>query len=419
MKYLLTIKFLFILNILFAQENTSILCGDGIDNDGDGLADCLDNDCKNLPSNGCQTCFEDGTSFADFVIEYNQTSAENTHTNPDAALGISDFSDINAFEFVSLSENGYIKLGFENNFLVNSGDSGPDFWVFEVGANTEESQIDLKPYDQNTIDILISAGITDADGDGYFEFGEISGSTSSLDIDAFVTGVAQSELIFDAVKITNLAVSNSLDNSTPGADIDAVCALSSIVVDCNGELNGPAEIDECGQCLDTADSAFNQSCADCSGIPNGTAFIDECGACLEPTDPNFNNTCLDCEGILNGTAIIDDCGVCLQPTDPNFGQLCVLIPNAFSPNEDGINDSFQIYPRVETAPVINLYQIFNRWGQLVYTQQNFNFNSTASWWNGKNKKGKSVEMGTYIYFISVTFEDGIQKEFKGNVTVVR
>ena len=42
--------------LIFAQENNSVLCGDGIDNDGDGLIDCFDTDCANLPNNGflCQ-----------------------------------------------------------------------------------------------------------------------------------------------------------------------------------------------------------------------------------------------------------------------------------------------------------------------------------------------------------------------------
>ena len=419
MRTLIRINFLFILNICFAQENSSILCGDGIDNDGDGLIDCLDNDCVNLFSNGCQTCFEDGTSFADVVIEYNQNSPQNTHINPEAALGISDFSNIDAFEYVSLGDDGFIKLGFTNNFLVNSGDNGPDLWVFEVGFAVEETRIDLKPYDQNTIDILINAGINDADGDGYFEFSEISGSTSSLDIDAFVTGFAVSELIFDAVKITNLSISDVLDNFTPGADIDAVCALSSIKEDCNGVLKGSAEVDQCGLCLDRSDPTFNQSCADCSGTPNGTAVLDECETCLKTDDPNFNQLCLDCEGILNGTAMLDDCGVCLQPDDPNFGKLCVLVPNAFSPNEDGANDSFRLYARSGTSPTVTLYQIFNRYGQLLYTQQNFDFSSNTNWWNGKNGKGKSVEIGSYIYYVSVLFENGENKIFKGNVTLVR
>jgi len=418
---LIAITFLFTLNLSKAQENTSILCGDGLDNDGDGLIDCMDEDCVNQFRKGCQTCFEDGSSFADVVIEYSQNSSDNTHTNPQAALGLSDyisFGDLSDFQFVSLSKGGFIKLGFENNLLINSGDNGPDLWIFEVGEAIEKSQIELKPHDQNTIDQLIAAGLSDTNGDGYFEFGEISGSTSSLDIDAFVPGFSQSELIFDAVKITSLETSASIDQTTPGADIDAICALSSIILDCNDVLNGPAEIDECGECLDPADAAFNQSCADCNRTPNGLAEIDECGECLEPTNPEYNKRCLDCEGIINGTAIIDDCGACLQPEDVNFGS-CLLIPNAFSPNNDGINDSFRIFPKAGLSPTVTLYQIFNRWGQWLYSRQNMDLTSNANWWNGKDNKDNIVDLGAYIYYITASFENGDKKTFKGNVTVVR
>jgi choice-of-anchor C domain-containing protein len=93
--------------------------------------------------------------------------------------------------------------------------------------------------------------------------------------------------------------------------------------DCAGTPNGNAEIDLCGDCLQPSDSSFNQACSDCEGTPNGTAIFDECGVCLEPTDPNINQACIDCEGTPNGTAIIDECGDCLEPTDPNINQSCI------------------------------------------------------------------------------------------------
>ncbi len=53
------------INSIQAQENTAILCADGIDNDGDGFSDCDDIECLTLPNLGCTTCFSDGLSFAD------------------------------------------------------------------------------------------------------------------------------------------------------------------------------------------------------------------------------------------------------------------------------------------------------------------------------------------------------------------
>ena len=192
-------------------------------NDGDGLIDCLDSGCFNLPNYGCQTCLEDGLSFADFVISFEQTCSSNTRFNPEAAIGVGDHLEgtyVSSAAYVSLGEGGSITLGFNNNLIVNSGDNNPDIWVFEIGPLVEASQIELRPFDQKTIDILKLEGIPDTDSDGNFDFGVIAGSTSSLDIDSIVMGYLYSELRFDAIQITD--VPTVCEGNTPGADIDGV-----------------------------------------------------------------------------------------------------------------------------------------------------------------------------------------------------
>ena len=306
------------------QENSSIHCGDGIDNDGDGLVDCMDNDCMALPNNGCQIC-SDGISFADVLIEYIPGCLQ-VDPIPEGATGVADWNGQNfdVPEIVFLGQGGSIKLGFTNNYIVNSGDNQLDLWVFEVGTAVESSDLALRPLDAFTTNQLINLGIPDNNADGYYEVGNIAGSTSGLDIDAVIPGYSLGQLKFDAIEIRDVPdVPCSSTTTTPGADIDAVCALTFLVVDCAGIINGTAVIDECGLCLEPTDPNFNQACADCNGIPNGSAIIDECGICLEPTDPNFNQACADCAGTPNGNAIIDACGICLEPTDPNFNQSCL------------------------------------------------------------------------------------------------
>ncbi|MGB1206582.1 MAG: hypothetical protein ACPG5B_13095, partial [Chitinophagales bacterium] len=292
-------------SMIHAQENTPLACSDGLDNDGDGQIDCLDIDCSNLSNNGCLTCFEDGLSFADYVISFAPACLpDNTNINPDAALGVSNWNTVGAGQSVSLGEGGSLILGFNNNLIVNSSDNAPDIWVFEVGPQVEASEIELRPFNQSTIDILDIEGIIDSNNDGYYEFGIIAGATTAIDIDAFAIGYDFATLQFDAIKVTDIY--QPCGGETPGADIDAICALSSIPVDCNGTLNGTAIVDECGECLDINDVNFNL-CVDCNGTPNGTAIIDECGECLDINDVNFN-LCIDCNGTLNGTAIVDECG---------------------------------------------------------------------------------------------------------------
>lgn len=67
-----------------------------------------------------------------------------------------------------------------------------------------------------------------------------------------------------------------------------------------------------------------------------------------------------------------------------------FLPNTFTPNGDGQNDLFKPYPycfieRVE-------FNVFNRWGELVFTTTDPDLN-----WNGANLKGKELAEGTYYY----------------------
>lgn len=213
---------------LLAQENNAILCSDGIDNNGNGLIDCDEPACKSLKNNGCETCFGDGLSFADNVLGYDGGDCGNDFTDPNEAIGVSDFVNSPFDGFVSLGEGGFIILEFTNNLVANSGDNNPDIWVFEVGPAVEKSTVELRPANTHTSDVLSNKGIQDSDGDGYYSFGNIQGSTSFLDIDAIVTGQQEGTLRFDAIKITD--VKDACKGNTPGADIDAVCALASIDV---------------------------------------------------------------------------------------------------------------------------------------------------------------------------------------------
>jgi gliding motility-associated-like protein len=83
------------------------------------------------------------------------------------------------------------------------------------------------------------------------------------------------------------------------------------------------------------------------------------------------------ESLFSNIVCVDNC--------PNYS-----LPNTFTPNGDGQNDIFRPYPycfidRVE-------FNVFNRWGQLVFTATDPDIN-----WNGNNLQGKALEEGTYYY----------------------
>ena len=68
--------------------------------------------------------------------------------------------------------------------------------------------------------------------------------------------------------------------------------------------------------------------------------------------------------------------------------------NAFTPNNDGFNDYFEI--RNNGISSIALVQIFNRWGEIVFETQDINLK-----WDG-NFRGEPVNPGVYMYIIRET-----------------
>jgi gliding motility-associated-like protein len=90
------------------------------------------------------------------------------------------------------------------------------------------------------------------------------------------------------------------------------------------------------------------------------------------------------------------------------------MPNAFSPNGDGLNDIFAPFLEPNCPVTGYLFQIFNRWGQLI-----FSTTTPMTGWNG-TFKGQPVEAGNYMFTIS--YEKGTEHHsynIKGDVTLIR
>lgn len=94
----------------------------------------------------------------------------------------------------------------------------------------------------------------------------------------------------------------------------------------------------------------------------------------------------------------------------------VHVPNVFSPNRDVINDFFNVIDSKGLAGV-DLLQIYDRWGGLIFSSKNINVNDTKSGWDGKSKN-KLVNPGVYVYLIQARFIDGTIKTVSGDVTLL-
>ncbi len=91
----------------------------------------------------------------------------------------------------------------------------------------------------------------------------------------------------------------------------------------------------------------------------------------------------------------------------------IYIPNAFTPDDNNLNESF--YPQGYGIKAEDKYklEIFDRWGELLFSSDNLH-----KGWNGR-VKDKVVEEGVYIYKILITDLQGYKKYFVGHVTVIR
>jgi len=96
----------------------------------------------------------------------------------------------------------------------------------------------------------------------------------------------------------------------------------------------------------------------------------------------------------------------------------VHIPNAFSPNGDGINDYFTVFGGTSYVRNIKSLQIFNRWGAKVFSKNNMDINDEAQGWNGK-LGAKDSSMGVYIYVAEIEFIDGETTVMTGDVSLMK
>ncbi len=85
------------------------------------------------------------------------------------------------------------------------------------------------------------------------------------------------------------------------------------------------------------------------------------------------------------------------------------IPNAFSPNDDGLNDTFG--PITGGTIQVTTFKIFNRWGEKVHDDPN-------SRWDGSFRGSKQVS-DVYIYMILLTTFEGETVELTGDVMLMK
>lgn len=138
----------------------------------------------------------------------------------------------------------------------------------------------------------------------------------------------------------------------------------------------------------------------------------DCASCLNPvvkvdTSTTYTLTLTDDKGCTTSDTIN------INILDPDI----IFIPNVFSPNGDGINDKLLIFAS-DQVKSIKMFEVFDRWGEKLYSALDMPLNDPEFGWDGK-LKGQKANEGVYVYYVLVELNNGKQRLFKGDLTLLR
>ena len=143
--------------------------------------------------------------------------------------------------------------------------------------------------------------------------------------------------------------------------------------------------------------------------------------------PPENASCTDCPfptvrptaSTTYQVSVIDENGCAASDNVTVFVFLDrpIFIPNSFTPNNDGFNDRLGIFAGPAVRGVRSL-KIFSRWGEEVYSNENYPLNDDMSGWDG-TYKGQELNPGVFAYVAEIEFIDDVVVQFEGDITLIR
>jgi len=138
-----------------------------------------------------------------------------------------------------------------------------------------------------------------------------------------------------------------------------------------------------------------------------------CADCLNPIATPLDNITYElividengCEVSRNVSLLLDN-------------ELNIYFPNVFSPDDDNFNDVYIPFAAENTVTNINKLEIYDRWGERIFSGKNFQPNDETFGWDG-SFQGQRLNPGVFVYLAEVVFTNGETIIFKGDLTLVR
>lgn len=125
----------------------------------------------------------------------------------------------------------------------------------------------------------------------------------------------------------------------------------------------------------------------------------------------------------NGWQHVTVTNTCGATTDSIYigfkGCYSIFVPNAFTPNRDGVNDELQIFPNLTEVESILVFRIFDRGGSMVFEANNFEASGAEiRTWNG-TAAGKIAPVGTYAYMLQFKHKNGTITMQTGDINLLK
>ncbi len=344
-------------------EDSEDLCSDGIDNDEDGLLDCLDDECN--PGN--------------LLIE----SLDIECINPTGRISILggrgniNFSIDGGVSFSPDSIFDNLTAGIYDVYVTNNNVAGCAFTDQIIFEEPDCSETD----ESSCMDGL------DNDGDGLIDCAD----------DSCIPRI--DEVILTSPKICPLLTDGIIEIISPFPNVEYSLDSGATYV---------------------PDPFFDS-------LPTGEYFLfirNMITACAQPFVENPIMllpavTCIIPDEICNDGIDNDSDGL-VDCTDADCAGLsnCINVPDFYLPNIIDINSSANNTLLVQSAIPIDLHSfaVYNRWGNLIYIKENISSADSGHGWKGEFNNNL-VKSGVYIYHVQFDI-DGQIIHHTGNVTVI-